>query len=205
MARRANNLKNIDVDIPLRRFTAVTGVSGSGKSAWYTTCFIKIWPINFITRNYKAGGIKAISGVEYVNRVINIDQSPIGRTPRSNPATYVGAWTYIRDLLRPRRMLESADINRAGSVSTCRAGGVKIAKGTARLRLKCISCRRSIVTCDVCKGKRLTAKRWKCEYKGKNIYDILKMTIEEAVDFFNDIPWLHDKLLILEEVGLGLS
>ncbi|MBU6500919.1 MAG: excinuclease ABC subunit UvrA [Patescibacteria group bacterium] len=199
----ANNLKNIDVDIPLKRFTAVTGVSGSGKSSLVYDVLYKNLADKFYHTSYRAGGNKAILGLEHINRVINIDQSPIGRTPRSNPATYVGAWTYIRDLFAAT---EDARVRgyKAGRFSFNVPGGrCENCEGHGTIAIEMHFLPTVYVTCDICKGKRFDRETLEVEYKGKNIYQALQMTIEEAVKFFEDIPWLYERLNILEEVGLG--
>ena len=199
----ANNLKDVDVDIPLRRFTAVTGVSGSGKSSLVYDVLYKAVADKLNHANYKAGGYKQIFGLEYVNRIINIDQSAIGRTPRSNPATYVGAWTHIRDLFATT---EDARVRgyKPGRFSFNVPGGrCENCEGHGTIAIEMHFLPTVYVTCDVCKGKRFDRETLEVEYKGKSIYDVLQMTIEEAAKFFGDIPWLEDKLTILEEVGLG--
>jgi len=199
----ANNLKDIDVDIPLRRFVAVTGVSGSGKSSLVYDVLYKTLADKFNHASYKVGGHKALLGTEYINRIINIDQAAIGRTPRSNPATYVGAWTHIRDLFAST---EDARVRgyKPGRFSFNVPGGrCENCEGHGTIAIEMHFLPTVYVTCDVCKGKRFDRETLEVEYKGKNIYDILKMTIEEAVKFYDDIPWLHEKLTILEEVGLG--
>lgn len=206
----ANNLKNVDIDIPLRRFTAVTGVSGSGKSSLVYDVIYKTLADKFYGGGYKAGGHKAMLGSEYLNRVINIDQSPIGRTPRSNPATYVGAWTYIRDLFAAT---EDARVRgyKPGRFSFNVPGGrCENCEGHGTIAIEMHFLPTVYVQCDVCKGKRFDRETLEVEYsprgeagKDKNIYEVLEMTIEEAVKFFDDIPWLYDRLKILEEVGLG--
>lgn len=198
-----NNLKDIDVKIPLRRFTAVTGVSGSGKSSLVYDVLFKTLSNTFNGTEYKVGANKGISGLEYVNRVISIDQSPIGRTPRSNPATYVGAWTHIRDLFAST---EGARVRgwKPGRFSfNVKGGRCENCEGHGQIAIEMHFLPTVYVECDVCKGKRFDRETLEVEYKEKNIHDVLKMTIEEAVEFFGDIPWLHDKLSILEEVGLG--
>ena len=199
----ANNLKNINVDIPLRRFVAVTGVSGSGKSSLVYDVLYKAVADKLNRANYKAGGYTQLLGLEYINRIINIDQAAIGRTPRSNPATYVGAWTHIRDLFAAT---EDARVRgyKPGRFSFNVAGGrCENCEGHGTIAIEMHFLPTVYVTCDVCKGKRFDRETLEVEYRGKNIYDILKMTIEEAVKFFEDIPWLYEKLTILEEVGLG--
>ena len=199
----ANNLKNVDVDIPLRRFTAVTGVSGSGKSSLVYDVLYKALADKLNRATYKADNYKSILGLEYLNRIINIDQGAIGRTPRSNPATYVGAWTHIRDLFAAT---EDARVRgyKPGRFSFNVPGGrCENCEGHGTIAIEMHFLPTVYVTCDICKGKRFDRETLEVEYKGKSIYDILKMTIEEAVQFFEEIPWLYEKLTILEEVGLG--
>ena len=199
----ANNLKSIDVDIPLRRFTAVTGVSGSGKSTLVYDVLYKALANKWNGSSYKVGSHKAMTGLEYINRVINIDQSPIGRTPRSNPATYVGAWTFVRDLFAST---ENARVRgyKPGRFSFNVPGGrCENCEGHGTIAIEMHFLPTVYVECDICKGKRFDRETLAVEYKSKNIYEVLKMAIEEAAKFFNDIPWLRDRLSILKEVGLG--
>ncbi|MBS3902928.1 MAG: excinuclease ABC subunit UvrA [Anaplasmataceae bacterium] len=199
----ANNLQNVDVSFPLRRMTAVTGVSGSGKSTLVYEVLFKTLSNRFNGSRFKVGAHKEMRGVEYIDRIINVDQSPIGRTPRSNPATYVGAWTFIRDLFSAT---DDARVRgyKPGRFSFNVPGGrCENCEGHGVIAIEMHFLPTVYVQCDVCKGKRFDRETLEVDYKGKNIYEVLRMTVEEAVKFFEDIPWLHDRLKILEEVGLG--
>jgi len=206
---RENNLKNINVNIPLGKFVVITGVSGSGKSTLVYDVLYKNLSNKFYKTNYKAGVCKAILGIEYINRVINIDQSPIGRTPRSNPATYVGAWTYIRELFAST---EDARVRgyKPGRFSFNVPGGrCENCEGHGVIAIEMHFLPTVFVECEVCHGKRFNRETLEVKYKShttgkkKNIYEVLEMTVEEAVEFFEDIPWLYEKLKILDDVGLG--
>ncbi|MBI5153560.1 MAG: ATP-binding cassette domain-containing protein, partial [Parcubacteria group bacterium] len=200
---KAHNLKNIDVDIPLRKLTCITGVSGSGKSSLVYDVLYKYLANKFNGADYKGGACDAILGLEYVNRVITIDQSPIGRTPRSNPATYVGAWIHVRELFTST---EDARVRgyRVGRFSFNVPGGrCEHCEGHGTIAIEMHFLPTVYVPCDICKGKRFDRETLEVEYRGKNIYEVLRMTVEEALAFFEDIPWLYDKFKILHEVGLG--
>jgi len=199
----ANNLKNIDVAIPLRRMTAVTGASGSGKSTLVYDVLYKTAANIFNGANYKAGEHKALLGLEYLNRIINIDQSPIGRTPRSNPATYVGAWTFVRDLFASTENARVRGYKPGRFSFNVKGGRCENCEGHGVIAIEMHFLPTVYVECDICKGKRFDRETLEVEYKGKNIEEVLRMNVEEAAKFFEDIPWLHDRLRILEEVGLG--
>ena len=198
-----NNLRNLDIEIPLRRFSLVTGVSGSGKSTLVYDVLFKNLSNRFNGSHFKAGQCKGITGTEYINRVINIDQSPIGRTPRSNPATYVGAWGPIRDLFASTPDARVRGYKPGRFSFNVRGGRCENCEGHGVIAIEMHFLPTVYVTCDVCKGKRFDRETLEVEYKEKNIFDVLEMTIEEATKFFNDIPWVYDKLKILNEVGLG--
>jgi excinuclease ABC subunit A len=203
---KANNLKNITVSIPLRKFVCVTGVSGSGKSTLlYDVLYENLKRIK--EKNFNLINVKEIKGHQNIDRVIIIDQSPIGRTPRSNPATYTSCFTPIRDFFA--KLPES----RARGYTPSRFSfNVEVSKGGGR----CEACQGAgynliemhflppvLVKCDVCQGKRFNRETLQVKYKGKNISDILNMSIDEALEFFNDIYTIKDKLKILKDVGLG--
>jgi len=198
-----NNLKNIDVDIPLKHFTAVTGVSGSGKSTLVYDVIYKTLANKFNYTSFRPGAHKSFMGMEWINRVINIDQSPIGRTPRSNPATYVGAWTHIRDLFASTEDARVRGYKPGRFSFNVRGGRCENCEGHGYVEIEMHFLPTVYVTCEVCGGKRFDRETLEVKYKGKNVHEVLKMTIEEAVKFFDDFPLLYDKLKILEEVGLG--
>ena len=198
-----NNLQNIDVQIPLRKFVAVTGVSGSGKSTLVYDVLYKHLANKINGASYKPGAVGAIMGLEYVNRVINIDQSAIGRTPRSNPATYVGVWTYIRELFSSTEDARVRGYKPGRFSFNVKGGRCENCEGHGSIAIEMHFLPTVHVTCDVCSGKRFNRETLEIQYNDKNIFDILEMTIEEATEFFKEVPWVHDKLKILDEVGLG--
>ncbi|MEK7505895.1 MAG: excinuclease ABC subunit UvrA, partial [Patescibacteria group bacterium] len=215
---KAFNVENLDVDIPLGRLILVTGVSGSGKSTFLYEIlhrnlqgrFEKRYRTNQI---YNAG---SISGLEYVSRAVLIDQSPIGRTPRSNPATYTGAWTFIRDMFAASEEARARGWGASRFSFNVKGGRCEACEGNGEIAVEMHFLPTVYVPCDICGGKRFTKETLEVKIgtrarpndrssgrAGKNIYEILRMTVEEALEFFKDIPAIHDRLLSMNEVGLG--
>jgi len=201
---RENNLKNINVDIPLGILTVITGVSGSGKSTLLNGI---IYPTltNAIGKGkqVKAGAVKSIKGIENIDKVINIDQSPIGRTPRSNPATYVGLFTPIRDLFSNLPESKARGYKPGRFSFNVKGGRCENCQGDGNIKIEMHFLPDVYVTCDVCKGKRFNRETLDIRYKGKNIHEILDMPVEEAAEFFQAIPAVKKKLDTLVSVGLG--
>ncbi|MDP3953652.1 MAG: excinuclease ABC subunit UvrA [bacterium] len=199
---KENNLKNINVDIPLRKLVAVTGVSGSGKSTLVYDVLYKTLANKLNRASYQPGEHSTILGLEYLNRVVNIDQSPIGRTPRSNPATYVGAWSHIRELFAatPEARFRGYRVGRFSF--NVKGGRCDNCDGHGQIAIEMHFLPTVYVKCDICHGHRFNRETLEVAYRDKNIYEVLDMTVEEAVEFFKDIPWLYDRLKVMEEVGL---
>lgn len=200
-----HNIKNQNFDIPLGKLTVITGVSGSGKS----TLLYDLLEINLnarYDRRHKSPEIyncNSFTGTEYASRAVMIDQSPIGRTPRSNPATYTGAWTHIRDMfaMTPEARLRGWKSGRFSF--NVRGGRCEVCEGNGFIAVEMHFLPTTYVPCDTCRGKRFEKSTLEVEYRGKNIYDVLKMTIEEAQVFFKDIPAISDRLNELVDTGLG--
>ncbi len=198
-----NNLKNIDVEIPLGKFIALTGVSGSGKSTLMTDIVAKSLAKKFYRAKDEPGAHKDIEGISHIDKMINIDQSPIGRTPRSNPATYTGAFTPIRELFAstPEAKIKGY---KPGRFSFNVVGGrCEACNGDGMIKIEMQFLPDVYVECEVCHGKRYNKEALEINYKGKNISDVLEMTVEEAMNFFQNIPNIYQKLSLLYQVGLG--
>ncbi len=198
-----NNLKKIDVEIPLGKFVAITGVSGSGKSTLMNDILAKALTKHFYNSKEEPGKHERIEGLHAIDKVIDIDQSPIGRTPRSNPATYTGAFTPIRDLFAS---LPEAKIRgyKSGRFSFNVSGGrCEACAGDGLVKIEMQFLPDVYVECEVCHGKRYNKEALEIYYKGKNIYDVLDMTVEEAMNFFENVPAISQKMSMLYEVGLG--
>ena len=198
-----NNLKNITVKLPVGIFTCVTGVSGSGKSSLVNEIIYKHLFGKLNKGRVRAGKFKTMKGLEYLDKVIMIDQSPIGRTPRSNPATYTGVFTEIRDLFAQTNDAKTRGYAAGRFSFNVKGGRCEACEGDGILKIEMHFLPDIFVPCEVCKGHRYNRETLEVKYKGKNIYDVLDMTVSEGVEFFANIPRIFNKLKTLEEVGLG--
>ena len=198
-----NNLRGVDVQIPLGTFTCVTGVSGSGKSSLVNEILYKKLAADLNRAKTRAGKHAAIEGEEYLDKVINIDQSPIGRTPRSNPATYTGLFNDIRELFASTPDAKARGYNAGRFSFNIRGGRCEACAGDGLLKIEMHFLPDIYVPCDVCHGKRYNRETLEVRYKGKNIYEVLEMTVDEALPFFENLPKIYNKLLTLSQVGLS--
>ena len=198
-----NNLKEVDISIPLGTFVCVTGVSGSGKSSLINEILYKYLAKNLNRAKTRAGKHKEIIGVENLDKVISIDQSPIGRTPRSNPATYTGVFTDIRELFATTNDAKIRGYKSGRFSFNVKGGRCESCEGDGILKIEMHFLPDVYVPCEVCKGKRYNHETLEVKYKGKNIYDVLEMTVDEALEFFKNIPKIQRKISTLKEVGLG--
>ena len=198
-----HNLKDISVTIPLGTFTCITGVSGSGKSTLLGDVFFPAVSNAVMKSNLPVGAYTSISGLEYIDKVINIDQSPIGRTPRSNPATYVGVFNGIRDVFASLPDAKARGYRPGRFSFNVKGGRCENCQGAGTITIEMNFLPDVYITCDVCGGKRFNQETLDVRYRGKNIYDVLEMTIEEACSFFAHIPHIARKLETLYSVGLG--
>lgn len=200
---RENNLKNVSVDIPLGKFVVITGVSGSGKSTLITDILYRKLAHSLYRAHDKPGAHDAVEGIEFLDKVIDIDQSPIGRTPRSNPATYTNAFTGIRDLFAqvPESRIRGYQPGRFSF--NVKGGRCEACKGEGIVKIEMNFLPDVYVPCEVCKGKRYNREALEIHYKGKNIADVLDMTVEEAMGFFANVPSVYNRMKTLNDVGLG--
>lgn len=200
---RENNLKNIDVDFPLGVMTCVTGVSGSGKSSLTNEILYKHLARSLNRARCIAGDHDDIIGIEKLDKVIDIDQSPIGRTPRSNPATYTGVFDMIRDLFASTADAKARGYKKGRFSFNVKGGRCEACGGDGIIKIEMHFLPDVYVPCEVCEGKRYNRETLEVKYKGKSIYDVLDMTIEEALDFFKNVPRIHNKIQTLYDVGLS--
>lgn len=198
-----NNLKNIDVEIPLGKFVCITGVSGSGKSSLINEILYKKLSKELNGAQHKPGKHKEIRGISHLDKVININQSPIGRTPRSNPATYTGVFTDIRELFSSTNEAKARGYSSSRFSFNVKGGRCEACQGDGLLKIEMHFLPDIFVPCEVCKGKRYNRETLDVKYKNKNIYDVLEMTVEEALEFFANIPKIKRKLQTLSDVGLS--
>lgn len=198
-----NNLKKVNVDIPLGVMTCVTGVSGSGKSSLTNEVLYKALQRNLNHARTIPGKYKEIRGMEQLDKVIDIDQSPIGRTPRSNPATYTGVFDMIRDLFAATPDAKAKGYKKGRFSFNVKGGRCEACSGDGILKIEMHFLPDVYVPCEVCQGKRYNRETLDVKYKGKNIYDVLNMTVEEAVDFFKNVPSIERKIQTLYDVGLS--
>ena len=200
---RENNLKNVTVKIPLGTFTCVTGVSGSGKSSLVNEIIYKELAVKLNRAKIVPGEFRKIEGLENLDKIINIDQSPIGRTPRSNPATYTGVFNDIRELFSQTKDAKKRGYNQGRFSFNMRGGRCEACEGDGILKIEMHFLPDVYVPCEVCKGARYNRETLEVRYKGKNIAEVLDMTIEEACTFFENIPKIYRKIKTMNEVGLG--
>lgn len=203
MGATQNNLKGINVEIPLGEFVCVTGVSGSGKSSLINEILYKHLAVELNGAKGRAGAHKAIKGLEHLDKVIQINQSPIGRTPRSNPATYTGVFTDIRELFASTQEAKLRGFTSGRFSFNVKGGRCEACQGDGILKIEMHFLPDVYVPCDVCKGKRYNRETLEIHYKGKTIHDVLEMTVEEGVEFFSSVPKIARKLQTLLDVGLG--
>lgn len=198
-----NNLKNVNLEIPLAKLISVTGVSGSGKSSLIESTLVPAITNKLMHGKQAEGQYAEIIGLENIDKIISIDQSPIGRTPRSNPATYIGLFTLIRELFANTNEAKARGYNAGRFSFNVKGGRCEKCKGDGQIKIEMQFLPDVYITCDQCNGLRYNNEALQIDYKGKNIADILKMTVEEALTFFKNNPSMHRKLDILNKVGLG--
>ena len=200
---KENNLKNIDVKFPLGKFVCVTGVSGSGKSTLVNEVLCKSLEKEINGSNIKSGKCKEVKGIDNIDKIINIDQSPIGRTPRSNPATYTGVFDFIRDLFAGTNEAKMRGYDKGRFSFNVAGGRCESCSGDGVHKIEMHFLSDIYVPCEVCKGKRYNRETLEIKYKGKNIADVLDMTVEDALEFFKNMPRIKNKIQALYDVGLG--
>lgn len=200
---RAHNLKNVTLRIPLGRFVAITGPSGSGKSTLVHDVLYAALAQRLMRAKTTPGPYEALEGVEHLDKVIEIDQSPIGRTPRSNPATYTGVFDEIRDLFAKTPEARKRGYGPGRFSFNVKGGRCEACGGDGTVKIEMLFLPDLYVPCEVCKGKRYNKETLEVKLRGKSIADVLDMTVEEALDFFQNVPSIARKLQLMVDVGLG--
>ena len=198
-----NNLKDVSIDIPIGLFTCITGVSGSGKSTLINDTLYRYLARELNGASHEVAPVKAINGLEHIDKIVDIDQSPIGRTPRSNPATYAGLFTTIRELFAGTREARSRGYKVGRFSFNVKGGRCEACQGDGVIKVEMHFLPDVYVPCDICKGKRYNRETLDIRYKDKNIHEVLEMTVEDAREFFDPIPVLQKKLQTLMDVGLS--
>ena len=200
---KENNLKNINVTFPLGKFICVTGVSGSGKSSLVNEILYKNLALNIYKSKVKPGKCKSIEGLDLIDKVVDISQDPIGRTPRSNPATYTGVFDDIRDIFTETKEAKIRGYNKGRFSFNVKGGRCEACWGDGVKKIEMHFLPDVYVPCEVCHGSKYNIETLEIKYKGKNIADVLEMRVDEAVEFFENHPKVKNKLKVLQEVGLG--
>jgi len=200
---RENNLKNVTLDIPLGKFVSMTGVSGSGKSSLLIDTLYRTLARQLHRAHTNPGDFDSIEGVEHIDKIINIDQSPIGSTPRSNPGTYTGLFDNIRDLFAELPESKMRGYKKGRFSFNVKGGRCEACSGDGIIKIEMHFLPDVYVPCEVCKGHRYNRETLEVRYKGKNIYEVLEMTVEEALTFFEHVPQIKSKMQALYDVGLG--
>lgn len=200
---RENNLKNINIEIPKNKLVVVTGVSGSGKSSLVNEILYKNLALNIYKSKVKPGKCKSIEGLDLIDKVVDISQDPIGRTPRSNPATYTGVFDDIRDIFTETKEAKIRGYNKGRFSFNVKGGRCEACWGDGVKKIEMHFLPDVYVPCEVCHGSKYNIETLEIKYKGKNIADVLEMRVDEAVEFFENHPKVKNKLKVLQEVGLG--
>lgn len=200
---KTHNLKDIDIEIPLNQFICITGVSGSGKSSLINDTLYPVLMNKVMHSKYQEGEYESIEGTQFINHVIDIDQSPIGRTPRSNPATYTGIFTSIRELFAQTKEAQARGYKAGRFSFNAKGGRCEKCQGDGQIKIEMQFLPDMYITCDACNGLRYNEEALQIDYKGKNIAEVLNMTVEEALEFFKNQPSIARKLKVLNDVGLG--